>query len=119
MRIMSACFFTLFIFLSCNEDECCLPPEVELSGRFVHEIPDCDNSENSEINCTEWLEFVNGSEVDILYGGNDIAQRFTYTQGVDFIALEGPATSSFRVMFIIKDSTTLERKDNGDIWNRQ
>lgn len=91
----------------------------ELMGRFEHEIPDCDNSGNAEINCTEWLEFINDSEVDILYGGTDIVQRFTYTQGADFISLEGPATSSFMPIFLIRDQSTLERKDNGDVWKKK
>ena len=94
-------------------------PHLELSGRYEHEIPDCDNYENSEINCTEWLEFINDSEVNLLYGGTDIIQRYTCSQGVDFVSLEGPATSSFKPVFLIRDESTLERKDNGDIWKKK
>lgn len=111
-------FFTFLVLLSCEEKDCCVNP-LWLSGRFVHEIPECDNSGNPEVNCTEWLEFVNASEVDILYGGIDIVQRFTYTQDEDSISLEGPATSSFKPVFLILDPSTLERKDNGDIWKKK
>jgi len=104
--------------ISCEKQVCC-DVLSELSGRFEHEIPNCDNSDNPEINCTEWLEFVNGSEVDILYGGTDIVQRFTYTREMDFVSLQGPPTSSFLVTFIIKDASTLERSDNGDIWVKE
>lgn len=110
---------TLLPSVSCERTECCVQPKFELEGRFTHEIPDCDNQGNPEMNCTEWLEIINSSEVDILYGGGDIVQRFTYTRGADFISLEGPLTSSFRPTFIIKDSSTLERSDNGDIWQKK
>lgn len=111
----------LFFSFSCSKDEedCCIKPNIELSGRFEHAIPDCDNQENPEANCTEWLEFINESEVDILYGGSDIVQRFTYSQGDDFVSLEGPSTSSFMPIFIIRDQSTLERQDNGDIWRKE
>lgn len=113
--------FSLLILLfgSCNRTECCVQPNIDLLGKFTHLIPNCNNNANAEINCTEWLEFVNDTEVDILYGGADIVQRFTYIQGIDFISLEGPPTSSFKPIFIIKNPSTLERKDNGDIWQKE
>lgn len=114
LLLVSVCFL-----FSCEEKDCCVNPQLELSGRFEHEIPDCDNSDNLEVNCTEWLEFVNASEVDMLFGGNDIIQRFTYTQEMDLITFQGPATSSFMPVFLIRDPSTLERKDNGDIWKKK
>ena len=121
MQRTRSIFLILSVFLtfSCEEKDCCVNSQLEISGRFEHELLDCDNLDNPEINCTEWLQFINDSEVDVLYGGTDIIQRFTYTRGADFISLEGPATSSFRPVFIVRDQSTLERKDNGDIWSKK
>lgn len=108
------------IIFSCERTECCFNPTIELQGRFTHELPDCDNSDNPEINCTEWLEFVNGSEVDISYGGFDIIQRFDYLiKDTNMLYLEGPPTSSFKAIFTILDSKTLVRLDTEDIWKKE
>ncbi len=121
MRISSSLFLIVLwvILISCERTECCINPQIILEGKFAHQIPDCENTNNPEINCIEWLEFVNESEVDILYGGRDIVQRFTYTHGSDVITLQGPLTSSFRPVFTIKNHTTLERMDNGDLWLKE
>lgn len=110
--------FTFFIVVSCEEKDCCVNPEIELQGKFSHEIPNCDNSDNPEINCTEWLEFVDAKEVDISYGGGDIVYRFTYVREGNILSLEGEATSSFRVSFEVVDSRTLSRTDTNDIWKK-
>jgi hypothetical protein len=109
----------IILFSSCNRTECREQPKIELQGKFSHLIPECNNDTNAEINCIEWLEFVNDTEVDILYGGIDIVQRFRYNQEDSNLSLEGPPTSSFRPIFAIKDPSTLERKDNGDIWAKE
>ncbi len=100
--------------MSCeNDDDSRLQ---EINGRYTHEITDCDNTANPEINCTEFMELVNDSEVDLLYGGGDIVHRFSYTRKGNILDLQGPLTSSFKVSFTIKDSRTLIRNDNGDVW---
>ncbi len=107
------------LIISCERTECCVNPNLKLQGRFTHELPDCDNNDNPEINCTEWLEFVNGNEVDITYGGGDIIYRFGYViQDNSILNLEGPTTSSFKVQFKIRDSKTLVRLDGEDIWKK-
>lgn len=109
----------LLLFISCNRPDSSVLLEDGLQGKFTHLIPDCGIEGNSEIDCTEWLQFVNDSEVDLQYDGIDIVQRFRYTQEDGNLFLEGPPTSSFRPIFIIKDPSTLERKDNGDIWAKE
>lgn len=109
----------ILISISCERNDCCVQPKIELSGVFEHQIPDCDIDKDNIINCVEWLEFRNDTEVDLLYGGGDIVHRFTYTQGADFVSLEGPSASSFKPTFIIKSASELERTDNGDIWKKK
>lgn len=118
MRIATSLILALIwvLLISCERTECCVNPKMTLEGKYAHAISDCDNTNNPEMNCIEWLEFVNKSEVNILYGGISVIQRFTYTQEMDYISLEGPLTSSFRPIFIIKNDRTLERMDNGDLW---
>lgn len=112
---------TILVFViatSCEKKACCANLEIELLGRFAHQMPDCNNSDESEINCTEWLEFVNDTKVDILYGGGDIVYRFGYERKENMLHLEGESTSSFRVSFEIVDAETLVRTDTNDIWKK-
>lgn len=106
--------FSVLVVLSCENDDTSRLPEI--NGRYTHDIPDCDNTANPEINCTEFMELINDSEVDLLYGGGDIVHRFSYTRKGNILDLQGPMTSSFKVSFTIKDSRTLIRVDNGDVW---
>src|SRR5680860_20224 len=94
---------TVIVF-SCDLNACCVNPTIELQGRFTHELPNCDKGDNPEINCTEWLEFINDKEVDISYGGIDIVRRFGYVvKDTNILYLEGPPTSSFKGRFKIID----------------
>lgn len=73
MKIKSLLLVSVIaVFAQCERTECCANPNLELQGRFNHIIPNCDNSGNTEINCTEWLEFVNDKQVNVVYGGGDI-----------------------------------------------
>ncbi len=119
MKYLSILLFIVLVITSCEHNECCVQPQTELQGRYTHQIPNCDNQDNAEIVCVEWMEFVNESEVDLVYGGNDIVRRFTYIQGTDYLILEGPATSSFKPIFNINGIAELERRDNGDLWIRE
>lgn len=118
MKQLVFIFIFLTIGLSCEQKDCCVFPEIELQGKFVHEIPACDNGSDLEINCTEWLNFVNGSEVDLVYGGGDIVHRFNYRRKADELYLEGKPTSSFKVSFTIVDAETLVRTDTDDMWKK-
>jgi len=111
--------FVLSAFcISCEKTGCCSTSH-ELSGRYIHEIPNCDSTANPEINCTEFIEFIDDSEVDLLYGGGDIVYRFSYIHKGNILDLEGPLSSSFKVSFEIKDNKTLIRLDNGDVWRKK
>ena len=117
MKLGVSFFVILVAVFSCSDNDDTII--FSAGDRYIHEIMNCDNTGNPEMNCTEWLEFINGSEMDIIYGGTDIIQRFTYRLQSNSLSIEGPSTSSFRVDFLIRDSNTLERKDNGDIWSKQ
>ncbi|SDD85315.1 hypothetical protein SAMN05421636_102113 [Pricia antarctica] len=107
------------LIMSCERTECCVNPNLELQGRFTHELPNCDNGDNPEINCIEWLEFINENEVDISYGGIDVVRRFDYViKDSNVLYLEGPPTSSFKGRFKIMDLKTLVRLDAEDIWKK-
>ena len=108
----------LGFLVSCEEKECCVSPEIELWGKFSHEITNCDNSSNSEVNCMGWFEFLDAKEVNIVYGGSDIVHRFEYEQKENILHLEGPPSSSFKPSFEITDANTLIRLDNQEVWKK-
>ncbi len=106
--------------ISCNNEDCCLPPPpMKLSGRFVHEITDCDIFEDPEKTCIEWVEFLNTTEVDFSYNGFAAIQSFSYVIEDDTLTLQGPPTSSFIGFFTIESPTKLKRIDTGDVWEKK
>lgn len=117
MKIKLVFIFSALVLLSCANDDASKLPEV--NGRYTHEIPNCDNTTNPEINCTEFMEFINGSQVDLLYGGGDVAYRFSYNIIEGIVTLEGEPTSSFKVSFEILDANTLIRTDTKDVWKKE
>lgn len=104
--------------ISCDKKECCDIP-VNVSGKYVHVLENCDNS-NPEENCSEFIEFSGTDQVSILVGGDDIVHEFSYKIEGSILIVEEPLTSSFILPFHFKivDSNTLERTDNGDLWKK-
>ena len=104
---------------SCNRTDCCA--ETTLSGRFEHQISDCDTGSDPEINCTDWLDFIDDSKVSVLYGGGDIVFQFTYQIKEGVLSLQQDPLSSFAIHFDFEviDAQTLRRRDNGDLWKRK
>ncbi|MRI01862.1 hypothetical protein GH721_15070 [Kriegella sp. EG-1] len=120
MNKLIAALLLLFSSIGCSDTkECCAMPVIELTGRYNHEISDCNNFQNSEVNCVEWIEFINDTQVNLLYGGSDVVDRFNFTQNADYVTVEGSEMSSFKLVFVIKGLTQLERLDNGEIWEKE
>ncbi|MGI9551251.1 MAG: hypothetical protein ACR2MT_08635 [Aurantibacter sp.] len=109
----------LTLFVSCSDNDDAI--NIQIGNRFTHELPDCDNSGNAEINCTEFLEIRTNGEADLLYGGGDIIRRFKYRIDGNTLYLEQEPTSSFALpfTFMILGNENLERSDNGDIWIKE
>lgn len=105
-------------FISCDKKDCCDIPD-NVSGRYVHVLENCDNS-NPEENCSEFIELSGTDQVSILVGGDDIVHEFSYKIKGSILIVEEPLTSSFILPFDFKiiDSNTLERTDNGDLWKK-
>ncbi len=90
-----------------------------LSGdRYSHEIPNCDNTGNPVINCTEWVEFGSGSEVSVLMGGGDVVETGTYNLNDDQVAINTGPLSSMSLIFDIIDENNLRRLQDNSIWTK-
>ncbi|WP_344928842.1 hypothetical protein [Aquimarina addita] len=104
---------SLFFVSACsNDDTVDSNTNIEVNGTFTYEIPECDNSVNPELICTNFVEFVDGSTVDILIGG-DIVYRADYEVNQNIIIIEG---LNFDVSFRIIDMFTLERLEEDQLW---
>lgn len=90
----------------------------DINGEFTHEITDCDNTENPEINCIEFIQFLDNSNISVLIGGTDIVIITSYQITNNTIQLEKTDGLNFDISFLIKDETTLVRVQNDDIWNK-
>lgn len=89
-----------------------------LEERYSHDIPNCDNGGNPEINCTEWIDFISGSEVDVLVGGGDIVERGTYEINGDQISITLSPLSSLSLVFQRLDANRLQRLGDNSIWTK-
>lgn len=107
----------LLCFMSCmsNDD---IIESFDIQGRFVHEIPDCNNGGNSEINCTEFIDFTDDSTIDILIGGGDIVERTNYQQSENKIDVEQTPVLNFPISFLIQNDSTLIRMEDNEIWHK-
>ena len=92
---------------------------IEFKSVFTHRRPDCDEATTySEINCVEVLEFENESYVSISIGGGDVIYYSNYKIVDDMIEIEIKLRRT-TISFVVQDELTLQRVDNGDIWNKE
>ena len=92
----------------------CSESENSIVGlRFEHDIPNCSNGGNFEINCTEFMEFIDSSRLEGLFGGGDIVLQFNYRRYGNSIKLDG---SGIKMSFIIQNEKTLLRTDDNSVW---
>jgi hypothetical protein len=87
------------IFNSCSKDS---SPSIDINGTFIHNISDCDNSNNPEENCSEHIWFNDNSTATIMFGGNDFGTLLTYkiiNNQIDFYYNNGTKTEiSFEII---------------------
>tara|TARA_Y100001954_G_C15662070_1_gene528257 strand:+ start:151 stop:795 length:645 start_codon:yes stop_codon:yes gene_type:complete len=90
----------------------------EIKGKFRHTISGCNNTNNPEINCVEFIHFYNETKADILIGGSDIVNLANYEVIDDRIDIEITDGLKINISFIIQDEMTLRRIESDDIWNK-
>jgi hypothetical protein len=109
----------LFLMLIGFLMSCSKINNVNINGRFTHQINNCDNEGNNEINCTEFIEFIDDSTVNILIGGGDIVFRTNYQTNDNKIILEQTDFLNANISFNIKNKTTLNRIENSEVWEKE
>lgn len=119
MEKICYCLFFLLLLSSCTDDNDHV--RLQIGDLFTHELPNCDNSANSEINCTEFLKIKADGQADLLFGNDDIVRQFKIRIEGNSLHLDQEPTSSFALPFHFKilENENLERSDNGDIWVKQ
>ena len=55
MKIFYFLLVSLLV-ISCTGDDDASNTSFEINGRFIHQIPSCNNDGNFEINCVEFIE---------------------------------------------------------------
>jgi hypothetical protein len=105
---------TALVFMSCS-NSADVNQSFDVKGTFEYEIPNCDNTGNPEMNCTEIITFIDDSTVDVLIGGGDIMERTNYSISNNKIGIDGLHTD---ISFNIKNDSTLIRIQNGEIWTK-
>ena len=90
-----------------------------LNARYIHQIENCDNSINPEMNCTEFIEFNEFGNVDVLIGGEDIVYQTDYSITESKVEFNQASGLNFDISFTIIDDMTLKRVEDGEIWIKE
>lgn len=107
------------LLVSCVKEDANLL-QVNLAGAtFTHDIPNCDNEGNYEINCTEFVKFIDKSRADVLVGGSDIISRLSYELSEEKIILDQGDGIDFDISFKVQDEQTIVRMEDGSIWRKE
>lgn len=107
------------LLLACSDSDDNSTAEIVVDGQYFHQIPDCDNRGNPEINCTEFVNFRDDTNVDILIGGGDIVAQATYRREGNTIVIEQGEGATFGVNFEILSTERLRRIEDQSIWEKQ
>lgn len=110
LYILLVCFL---IFNSCSKDS---SPSIDINGTFIHNIADCDNSNNPEENCSEYIWFNDESTASIMFGGSDFGISATYSVINNRIDLYYDNGVQSEISFEIINEVTLKRIDNDNVW---
>jgi len=117
MKIKYLTLIISLVFMSCtNSDD--IIESFDITGLFIREIPDCDNGGDTEINCTEFVDFINTSTVDALIGGGDIVWRTNYEQNENNIDFEQTSGLNFPISFLVQNDSTLIRVEDNEVWRK-
>ncbi|QVY66487.1 hypothetical protein [Polaribacter sp. Q13] len=102
--------------ISCSSNDDDNSENFEINGEFNHTITGCDNTDNLEINCVEFIKFIDETNVSLLIDGSDIVYIGNYEIIDDKINIETTDNLNINISFIIQDGITLKRIENNDIW---
>lgn len=90
-----------------------------IGSTFVHKLENCSSTDNPEINCTEFIEFLNKDEVSLLIGGGDIVLKTACIISGNAISLAQNGGLTFPLSFLVQNDKTIKRVDNGDVWVKE
>ena len=107
------------VLIGCSNDAEDAVENIIIEGRYLHEIPDCDNSNNPEINCIEFVDFRDENSVDVLIGGGDIVAQATYVRNGKNITIQQGEGTNFGISFEIISETELMRLEDQSIWAKE
>lgn len=110
LYILLVCFL---IFTSCSKDS---SPSIDIDSTFTHIIPNCPNSANLEIGCTEYIWFEDNSRATIIFGGSDFGVSANYKVIINRIYLYYDNGVKSEISFEIINESTLKRIENGNVW---
>lgn len=88
----------------------------QVNSEFRHTISDCNNTDNPEINCVEFIKFIDETKVSVLIDGSDIIYISNYKIVEDKNNIEITYGLNFKISFLIQDEMTLIRTENNDVW---
>lgn len=94
----------------------CSGNDITVTGRYIHQLANCNNGGNPEINCTEFMDFIDDQNVDLLMGGGDIVERSQYSIDGDLITIQLTSDIPASISLQMDTDTTLIQIGNQKIW---
>lgn len=101
--------------ISCSDNNK-INQNFHINGKFTHALANCDNTENTEINCFEIINFFDKSRASVLTAGNDIVFVTNYKIIGNKIQIGKTEGLKFNISFIINNEKNLIRIENNDVW---
>lgn len=117
LNIKTLLLILIFGSVSCSNDD--TGNNFDANAKYTHPIANCDNTNNPEVNCTEFVEFSDSGIVNVLIGGGDITFQTEYDINESEIAFKQSAGLNYNITFTIIDDNTLRRIEDGEIWVKE
>ena len=106
MKNLTFIIFFALTLASCSKED---STSLDINGTFYHEILNCNNSNNPEMNCVSFIKFMENLTVSTLIGGGDIVFSTNYIIEGDTIILEKSLGLNYDISFKIINENTLKR----------
>lgn len=119
MKLYFILLLLIGLIAGCEKDEESVQEFTLIGSKFTHDIPDCDNAGNQEMNCTDFIRFIDESRADILVGGDDIVFRLNYNRSGNKIIIEQGEGINYDISFNIQNEQTLIRVEDNSVWQKE
>lgn len=116
MKKVQFLIISIIVLISCSDDNSL--NDLEITGVFLHQIPNCDNSGNPEENCWEQVWFGDNMKATLSYGGSDYGVSVDVLRKGNKIEFVYESGIKAEVSFKIMNEDSLMRIEDNEVWDK-